>query len=86
MQTAYERAPTIGRVPRRLPVPTVLFSVVLFPGSPGRKITHGKVKVFGDDEPPVQDVWTTMLNDATYREWTGVFNSDYYFRGGLEPG
>jgi uncharacterized protein YndB with AHSA1/START domain len=27
---------------------------------------------------PVQDVWTTMLNEATYREWTSVFGESSY--------
>ena len=35
---------------------------------------------------PVQEVWTTMLNDATYREWTSVFNSDSYFEGDWSRG
>ena len=35
---------------------------------------------------PVQDVWTTMLNDATYREWTSVFNSDSYYEGDWSQG
>ncbi|HSN35295.1 MAG TPA: SRPBCC family protein, partial [Arthrobacter sp.] len=35
---------------------------------------------------PVQDVWTTMLDDATYREWTSVFNSDSYYEGDWNRG
>ena len=35
---------------------------------------------------PVQDVWTTMLSDATYRQWTSVFNSDSYFEGDWSQG
>lgn len=35
---------------------------------------------------PVHDVWTTMLDDATYREWTSVFNSDSYFEGAWDKG
>ena len=35
---------------------------------------------------PVQDVWTTMLNDATYREWTSVFNSDSSYEGDWSQG
>ena len=35
---------------------------------------------------PVQDVWTTMLNDATYREWTSVFHSGSYFEGDWSQG
>ncbi|MDR7082992.1 uncharacterized protein YndB with AHSA1/START domain [Arthrobacter ginsengisoli] len=35
---------------------------------------------------PVQDVWTTMLDDATYREWTSVFNSDSYYEGDWNQG
>ncbi|WCI08665.1 hypothetical protein PJ267_00225 [Arthrobacter sp. OVS8] len=35
---------------------------------------------------PVQDVWTTMLNDATYREWTSVFNSESSYEGDWNQG
>ena len=35
---------------------------------------------------PVQDVWTTMLNDATYREWTSVFNSESSYEGDWDQG
>ena len=35
---------------------------------------------------PVEDVWTVMLNDATYREWTSVFNSDSYYEGDWNQG
>ncbi|WP_157357065.1 SRPBCC family protein [Arthrobacter sp. U41] len=37
-------------------------------------------------DAPVRDVWTTMLNDATYREWTSVFNSDSYYEGNWSQG
>lgn len=30
---------------------------------------------------PVQTVWATMLDDATYREWTGEFYEGSYFEG-----
>jgi len=35
---------------------------------------------------PVQDVWTTMLDDATYREWTSVFNSESSYEGSWNQG
>ena len=37
-------------------------------------------------DAPVQDVWTTMLNDATYREWTSVFNSESSYEGDWNQG
>jgi uncharacterized protein YndB with AHSA1/START domain len=35
---------------------------------------------------PVHDVWSKMLDDATYREWTRVFNSDSYYEGAWDKG
>lgn len=35
---------------------------------------------------PVQAVWTTMLDDATYREWTSVFNSESSYEGDWDQG
>jgi uncharacterized protein YndB with AHSA1/START domain len=36
---------------------------------------------------PVQKVWDTMLQDATYREWTKVFNEHgSFFEGKMEKG
>lgn len=37
---------------------------------------------------PVQKVWSTMLDDATYREWTDVFNpsSGSYYVGDWSEG
>ncbi|MHA7222782.1 SRPBCC family protein [Arthrobacter sp. RHLT1-20] len=35
---------------------------------------------------PVQDVWTTMLDAASYREWTSVFNSGSYYEGAWDKG
>jgi uncharacterized protein YndB with AHSA1/START domain len=35
---------------------------------------------------PAQDVWTTMLDDASYRQWTSVFNSGSYYEGGWDKG
>lgn len=37
-------------------------------------------------DAPVQAVWTTMLNDATYREWTSVFNSESSYEGDWNQG
>jgi uncharacterized protein YndB with AHSA1/START domain len=35
---------------------------------------------------PAQDVWTTMLDDASYREWTSVFHSGSYYEGVWDKG
>lgn len=35
---------------------------------------------------PKQKVWKTMLEDATYREWTRAFNPGSYFEGSWEQG
>ncbi|CAI3800840.1 SRPBCC family protein [Pseudarthrobacter sp. MM222] len=35
---------------------------------------------------PAPDVWSTMLDDASYREWTSVFNSGSYYEGGWDKG
>jgi uncharacterized protein YndB with AHSA1/START domain len=36
---------------------------------------------------PAQTVWTTMLDDATYREWTNAFNEKgSYYEGDWNPG
>lgn len=35
---------------------------------------------------PAVIVWETMLDDATYREWTSVFNPGSFFRGSWLPG
>jgi uncharacterized protein YndB with AHSA1/START domain len=35
---------------------------------------------------PAQEVWNTMLDDGSYREWTGVFNSGSYYEGGWDKG
>ena len=35
---------------------------------------------------PVQSVWTTMLDAATYREWTSVFNSESSYEGSWDQG
>ncbi len=29
---------------------------------------------------PVQNVWNTMRQDATYREWTKAFNDGSYYK------
>lgn len=33
-----------------------------------------------------EKVWDTMLGDATYREWTSVFNPGSYYKGNWEEG
>ncbi len=35
---------------------------------------------------PVDDVWTTMLSDSTYRQWTSAFNQGSYFEGDWTKG
>lgn len=35
---------------------------------------------------PVEKVWDTMLEDATYREWTKAFNPGSYYKGSWEEG
>ena len=35
---------------------------------------------------PRQRVWRTMLDDASYREWTRVFNEGSYYVGSWEQG
>ncbi|MEK7672856.1 MAG: SRPBCC domain-containing protein [Patescibacteria group bacterium] len=35
---------------------------------------------------PKQKVWETMLNDATYRQWTEAFCKGSYYKGSWEKG
>lgn len=35
---------------------------------------------------PVEKVWDTMLQDATYRQWTEPFSPGGYFKGSWEEG
>jgi uncharacterized protein YndB with AHSA1/START domain len=35
---------------------------------------------------PVQTVWSTMLDDATYREWTSEFHEGSYYEGDWNQG
>ena len=35
---------------------------------------------------PREKVWDTMLEDATYREWTSAFNPGSYYKGSWEQG
>lgn len=35
---------------------------------------------------PREKVWHTMLDDATYREWTKAFNPGSYYEGNWETG
>jgi uncharacterized protein YndB with AHSA1/START domain len=76
METAYERAPTIGRIPRGLSQ-----AAGADVSSRMEKLSYS-VKI----NAPVQDVWATMLNDATYREWTSAFNEGSYYEGDWEAG
>jgi uncharacterized protein YndB with AHSA1/START domain len=43
---------------------------------------HYSVKI----NAPVQKVWSTMLDDATYREWTSAFNEVSYYEGDWNQG
>jgi len=35
---------------------------------------------------PREHVWSTMLEDATYREWTAVFDPGSHYKGSWEQG
>lgn len=35
---------------------------------------------------PKEKVWHVMLDDATYRDWTSVFNPGSYYEGGWNQG
>ena len=35
---------------------------------------------------PAQTVWSTMLDDASYREWTSVFHIGSYYEGAWDKG
>ena len=35
---------------------------------------------------PVQTVWSTMLDEDTYRQWTSTFHEGSYYTGGWEKG
>lgn len=37
-------------------------------------------------DAPVHTVWSTMLGDATYREWTSAFQEDSYYEGSWDLG
>lgn len=37
-------------------------------------------------QAPVETVWDTMLSDATYRDWTSVFDPHSRFEGSWEEG
>lgn len=37
-------------------------------------------------DAPVEKVWDTMLEDATYREWTKPFNATSYYEGSWSEG
>ena len=46
-----------------------------------------KLKFEVDISAPAETVWATMLDDATYREWTSAFNeSGSYYEGDWNPG
>ena len=35
---------------------------------------------------PKEKVWHTMLDDETYRDWTGAFNPGSYYKGSWDEG
>ncbi len=37
-------------------------------------------------QAPREKVWNTMLEDATYRDWTAAFNPGSYYKGNWEEG
>ncbi len=37
-------------------------------------------------QAPKEKVWNTMLQDATYREWTKPFNAGSYYKGSWDQG
>lgn len=37
-------------------------------------------------QAPKEKVWHTMLDDATYRQWTRAFNPGSYYKGSWEQG
>lgn len=37
-------------------------------------------------EAPRHTIWTAMLDDASYRQWTGVFYEGSYYEGSWEQG
>jgi uncharacterized protein YndB with AHSA1/START domain len=39
-----------------------------------------------DIDAPAHAVWSTMLDDETYREWTGAFHEGSYYVGGWNTG
>lgn len=39
-----------------------------------------------DINAPIKKVWDTMLQDETYRKWTGAFNEGSYFKGSWDKG
>lgn len=46
------------------------------------KKLHYSIKI----NAPVEKVWHTMLDEATYREWTKAFSPGGYFKGNWEKG
>jgi hypothetical protein len=37
-------------------------------------------------DAPVDEVWKTMLEEATYREWTSAFSPGSYYQGNWDKG
>ena len=46
------------------------------------KTLHFSTKI----DAPAEVVWETMLDDATYRQWTSVFHPGSFFEGSWLPG
>lgn len=80
MRTAYERAPTFGSGGPGA-------AQALF-GSSGRDVESPmeKLRYSVKINAPARDVWTTMLDNTSYREWTSVFHSGSYYEGGWDKG
>lgn len=46
----------------------------------------GKINTSVIIKAPREKVWNTMLNDATYRQWTSAFHPGSYYKGTLAKG
>jgi uncharacterized protein YndB with AHSA1/START domain len=49
-------------------------------------IVYDKLRVEILIDAPVEKVFTTMLDEQKYREWTSVFNAGSYYKGSWEKG
>jgi uncharacterized protein YndB with AHSA1/START domain len=51
-----------------------------------RQLDMGKLVYTVDINAPKQKVWDVMLDDKTYREWTGAFHEGSYYEGSWDEG